>query len=89
MEMNIYENELKDIIHNLDKQLQATSDSSIHDFHNTLIELIANNNDSKEIIQFIVTVNDKIETKQELIKDIFSDSLKEIIDIKIKVYKHI
>ena len=77
--------ELETILEHLKNQLiSLESDDS---FHKNLIELISNNPKQKEIIQFIVDINDKLETRNEVFKDAIYDSLHDLITVKIKLVK--
>lgn len=51
-------------------------------FHNVLIDLTAKYPDHRELIQFIVFINDKLETNQTLFSDIVADSFNEMIRVK-------
>lgn len=81
------EEELKNIIEDLDRQLEVLSVDN--NFHNAIIDIISNNPNSKELVQFIVSINDKLETKQEIFKEVFSDSLRTLIIKKINIFKEI
>jgi len=83
-----FEEELKKIIDDLDKQLEALSDDN-ETFHHSIIDIISNNPKSKEIIQFIVAINDKIETKHDNLKEVLRDSLKSLTHAKIKIFREI
>jgi hypothetical protein len=65
----------------------ATSDSK--QFHENLINLLSEFPDDKELIQFIVFINDRLETNQTISKDIFMDSLKAIIKQKLILVKRL
>lgn len=79
--LKIIEETLSDLSKELDSQLNATSLDTVK-FHEHLIELLSNYPDDKELIQFIVFINDRIVTNQELSKDIIYDTLKELIKQK-------
>ena len=83
-----FEEELETIIKDLDKQLSALNTDN-NTFHNAIIETIAKNPKSKELVQFIVEINDRMETKNGVLKEIISDSLSELVRKKIKIFKEI
>ena len=57
-----------------------TNDSKI--FHNSIIELSAKYPNHKELLQFIVQINDKLETNQSIFSDIVIDSFNDMINVK-------
>lgn len=63
------------------KQLEALGSDS-KEFHNSLIELSSKYPDHKELLQFIVFINDKIETKQSIFSDIIVESFNELVRTK-------
>jgi hypothetical protein len=84
-------NNIKNALDDLDKsikelkkdflnQMKEVHSSGTNNFHKRLIDLISKNPEDKEILEFIVLVNDKIETKIdnyfEIINYIMLDSLK-------------
>ena len=77
--------QIKDSLEKLEKdfnvQIEALGKDS-EDFHNSLIDLVSRYPEHKELIQFIVFVNDKLETKQSMFSDVISDSFNEIVAIK-------
>lgn len=83
-----FEEDLTNIIIDLDRQLEILNTDE-NTFHNSIIEIIGNNPNSKELVQFIVSINDKIETKNDILKDVLSDSLKTLILKKIEIFKQI
>jgi len=58
-------------------------------FHNRMIDLTAKYPEHKELIQFTVLVNDKLETKQENYSDVISSSFNELISAKKSLIKAI
>lgn len=62
-------------------QLEALG-SDNKEFHNALIELSAKYPDHKELLQFIVFINDKLETNQTLFSDIVVESFNELVKVK-------
>ncbi|RLC47058.1 MAG: hypothetical protein DRH57_04820 [Candidatus Cloacimonadota bacterium] len=63
------------------KQLSAIEDDT-HSFHTAMIDLSARNPDNKELIQFIVFVNDKLETKHKTHSEVMIEAFNELIDVK-------
>ena len=63
------------------KQLSAIEDDQ-HSFHTAMIELSAKNPENKELVQFIVFVNDKLETKHKTHSEVLIDAFNELIDVK-------
>ena len=51
-------------------------------FHTALIELSTKYPEHKELLQFIVHINDKLETNHTLFSDVIIDSFNELIQIK-------
>ena len=76
----IYES-LEEMSRELDAELSAVSTES-DKFHEQLIDLISKYPESKEIIQFIVSINDKLVTHHTLSRDILYDATKGIISQK-------
>ena len=83
-----FEEELETIIKDLDKQLSVLNTDN-NTFHKAIIEIIAKNPKSKELVQFIVEINDRMETKNGVLKEIISESLNELVKKKIKIFKEI
>ena len=67
---------------NLDEQIQFMDNMTDANFHKNLINLMGNHPEAKELIQFVVDVNDKLETRNEIFKDLIYNSLREILQIK-------
>lgn len=63
------------------KQIHAIEDD-VNEFHKQLISLGVQNPDSKEMIEFIVFINDRIETKQTQFEDVLKETVKQLIDYK-------
>jgi len=74
-------NSLEKLQKDFNSQLIALG-SDREDFHNSLIDLTSKYPEHKELIQFIVYVNDKLETKQSMFTDMVSDSFNEIVALK-------
>jgi hypothetical protein len=71
-----------ELLHNdFNKQLEALG-SDTKEFHNALIDLSAKYPDHKELLQFIVFINDKLETNQSMFADIVVESFNELIRTK-------
>jgi len=62
-------------------QLEALG-SDTKEFHNALIELSTKYPDHKELLQFIVFINDKLEINQNIFQEIVCDSLNQLIRLK-------
>ena len=98
--------ELKKIEASLEKlhidfntQLSALQ-SDAKEFHNCIIDLSAKYPEHRELLQFIVFINDKLETNQKIFEEIIVDSfnelvkqkrglLSEIIDTKSRTHKEV
>ena len=78
------EQEIERVLKELDLQLENTNLNN-SEFHLNLIDIISKNPELKEIIQFIVSNSDRLETKQDIIKDILSDSIKDLSNAKKKM----
>ena len=63
------------------KQIDAIDDDT-SSFHNAMIDLTAKNPEHKELVQFIVFVNDKLETKHKTHAEVYSDTFNELITMK-------
>ena len=63
------------------KQLAALSRDS-KEFHTALIELSFKYPDHKELLQFIVFINDKLETNHTIFSDIVTESFNELVRVK-------
>lgn len=59
----------------------------LKEFHKYLIELSTKYPENKEILEFIVFINDRIETSQTNMKEILGESLNELISIKQQIIK--
>lgn len=76
------EQRLTKMQNHLDEQINALNNSTSSDFHRNLIELMNTYPELKEFIQFVVSINDKLETRNEVFKELIYNSLREIINIK-------
>jgi len=63
-------------------QLEALG-TNTKEFHNTIIDLSAKYPDHKELLQFMVFINDKLETNQTIFAEIVIDSFNESIRNKL------
>jgi len=80
------EKSLHELKHDFNNQLEIIG-SSTQDFHNSLILLTSKYPEHQELIQFIVFINDKLETNQSMFSDIIVDSFNQLIDQKEKIVK--
>ncbi|MCK5537866.1 MAG: hypothetical protein KAI79_13655 [Bacteroidales bacterium] len=80
-ELKNIETSLTELHKDFNKQLEALGNDST-EFHNALIDLSSKYPDHKELIQFIVFINDKIETNQTLFQDVVVESFNELIKVK-------
>jgi len=62
-------------------QIEALGNDT-KEFHNAIIELSSKYPDHKELLQFIVFINDKLEINQNLFSEVVSDSFNELIKVK-------
>jgi len=72
---------LQKLQNDFNSQLEVLG-SDTKEFHNALIELSSKYPDHKELLQFIVFINDKLEINQNLFGEIVSDSFNEMIRLK-------
>ena len=82
IELKRIDNSLEKLQDDFNKQLDAIEDDT-HSFHRAMIELSAKNPEHKEIVQFIVLVNDKLETKHKNHSEVMVDSLNEMINVRV------
>lgn len=75
------ESKLEQLSKELDTQLSATSLES-DKFHENLINLLSKFPDDKELIQFIVFINDRLVTNHEISRDILYETVKGLITQK-------
>jgi hypothetical protein len=62
-------------------QLNALGNSS-NDFHDALIELTSKYPEHKDLLQFIVHINDKLEMNHNIFSDVMTDTFLEMIKVK-------
>lgn len=72
------ESSLEELSKELDIQI-SQYELDNNEFHNNLIELISKYPEYKELIHFIVSVNDRLVTTQILSRDVFYEAIKGII----------
>ena len=77
-ELKDIEQKLEQLSKELDTQLSATSLES-DKFHENLINLLSKFPDDKELIQFIVFINDRLVTNHEISRDILYETLRGLI----------
>lgn len=63
------------------QQLDAVEEDT-HSFHQTMIDLSCKYPEHKELLQFIVFINDKLETKHKTYSGVMVDSFNELIAVK-------
>jgi HD superfamily phosphohydrolase YqeK len=63
------------------KQLNELGNNS-HEFHNALISLSTKYPEHKELLEFIVYINDKLETNQTLFTEIVTESFNDLVNVK-------
>jgi len=77
------EKSLDKLIDDFSKQMVHIDDNT--NFHNSIIELSSKYPEHKELLEFIVMVNDKLETKHSVFSDLVSDSFIELMKLKKEV----
>ncbi len=77
------EAKIEKFIDDFNKQVSIIEDNK--DFHASIIKLSAKYPEHKELLEFIVLINDKLETRQSLFSDMVSDSFLEMMRIKKEV----
>lgn len=75
------EEKLDKLLIDFNKQIQAIDDD-VNGFHNQLINLGVSNPESKDLIEFVVLVNDRIELKQIQFEEVMKETVKSIIEHK-------
>ena len=84
--------EIEKNLNNLERDFHNQLDilgSDTKEFHNALIELTAKYPDHKELLQFIVFINDKLERNQTLYFDVISEAFTDSVKIKKEMIKEI
>ena len=77
------EKSIDKLIEEFNRQVVSMDDNK--EFHNTIINLSSKYPEHKELLEFIVMVNDKIETRQSIFSDMIIDSFNELMRIKKEV----
>ena len=80
-ELNKIDESLNQLHTEFNNQLHALG-SDTKEFHSALIDLSAKYPDHKELLQFIVFINDKLETNQQLFSSIVVESFNELVNVK-------
>jgi len=75
------EKSLNKLHNDFNLQLNALGNDSVQ-FHDAIIELTAKYPEHKDLLHFIVHINDKLETNHTLFSEIFIDSFNDLIRIK-------
>jgi len=78
--------ELSEIKLNLNDQLNATN-TDIKEFHQNLIYLSSKYPEQNEILEFIVFINDRIETNRTDTKEIITESINQLINVKSQIVR--
>lgn len=85
-ELELLDKNLSELKSNFNNQMNAIEDD-LKEFHKHLIALSAKYPEQKEILEFIVFINDRIEMNQMNAKEILTESINEIINIKKELIK--
>jgi len=72
---------LEQLSKDFNSQLEALG-SNTNDFHNAMIDLTAKYPQHKDLLRFMVFINDKLETHQLMFTDIVVESFNELIKTK-------
>lgn len=75
------EERLEKLQSDFNNQIQAI-DNDVSGFHKQMLDLSSRHSDSKELIEFIVFINDRIDLKQMQFEDVIKDTLKTMIEYK-------
>ena len=86
-ELEILDRDLSELKKNFNNQMNAV-EGDLKEFHKHLIALSAKYPDHKELLEFIVFINDRIETNQTNFKEVLLESINEIILIKRSLIKY-
>lgn len=62
-------------------------DNDINEFHKVLLDLVSKYPEHKDIVEFIIFVNDKIKLEQIVMKEVILDTFNELIQIKTETLK--
>ena len=75
------EESLKQLHIDFNEQVVTLSNDT-KEFHNSLIDLVSKYPEHKELIQFIVFVNDKLETNQHMFGEVIVEAFNDLVDSK-------
>lgn len=75
------EDSLKRLHEEFNEQV-VTLSTDTKEFHNSLINLVAKYPEHKELIQFIVFVNDKLESNQYMFSEVIVEAFNDLVDSK-------
>jgi hypothetical protein len=80
-ELKKIESSLEKLHKDFNSQLQALSTDS-KEFHNSIIDISTKYPEYKELLQFMVFINDKLETNQNMFSEVVIDSFNELVKVK-------
>jgi len=80
-ELKKIEESLDNLHKEFNSQIQELSKDTV-EFHNAVIELSSKYPEHKDLLQFIVHINDRLETNQSIFSDIIIDSFNELVKSK-------
>jgi hypothetical protein len=75
------ERTLDKLEHDFNTQLSALGNNT-NDFHNALIDLTAKYPEHKDLLQFIVHINDKLEMNHNIFSEVITDTFTEMLKLK-------
>ena len=75
------EKSLEKLEQDFNSQLSALGNDT-NDFHNALIELTAKYPEHKDLLQFIVHINDKLELNHNIFSEVITDTFMEMLKLK-------
>lgn len=87
-ELSKLDSTLTNLKRDLNTQINLAN-TKVNEFHKMLIDLSTKYPEHKELLEFVVFVNDKIETNQTNVKEIIIESLNDIISLKKEIIKQI
>lgn len=82
------EDSLKRLHEEFNEQV-VTLSTDTKEFHNSLINLVAKYPEHKELIQFIVFVNDKLESNQYMFSEVIVEAFNDLVDSKRALVKEV
>jgi hypothetical protein len=80
-ELKKIDESLAQLQHDFNTQLEVLG-TNTNEFHNAIIELSTKYPAHKELLQFMVFINDKLETNQSIFEEVVTDSFNSLIKIK-------